>query len=133
MSGESLVHVRLIEYLVVHVRRMHYPPRGLLLLADHHAFGTNRPPSISGFTPDLFASDLPATFEVLGEAKTPLDLETERSVRQISAFLDHLAVRPESSFYLSVPAFSKARAQAFLNRLIRDQHRTIRIEVVDGV
>ncbi len=103
------------------------------MLVDHHVFGANRPLSISGFMPDLFASDLPATFEVLGEAKTPLDLETQRSARQISAFLDHLAVRPGSSFYLSVPAFSRARAEAFLCGLIRAEHRTVHVQVIDGV
>src|SRR6266404_4270645 len=99
MSGESLIHVRLVERLIMYVRERHCPPRGLLLLADHHSFSTNRPLRIGGFLPDLFASDLPVTFEVLGEAKTPSDLETQRSARQITAFLDHLAVREQRDFH----------------------------------
>ena len=133
MSGESLVHIRLVEHLIVHVRERHKPPRGLLLLADHRDFGLDRPPSVGGYLPDLFASDLPATFEVIGEAKTPIDLETERSARQIRAFLDHLAVRRGSTFYLSVPPFTKARAQAVLGRLIRAEHAGVTTEVIEGV
>jgi hypothetical protein len=133
MSGESLVHVRLVERLIMHVRSRHCPSRGLLLLVDHHTYGTNRPPTIGRYTPDLFASDLPVTFEVLGEAKTPRDLEAPRSACQISAFLDHLALRPGSSFYLSVPPFAKPRARAVLGRLLQPAHRSINIEVIDGV
>ena len=133
MSGESLIHISLVERLIAHVRERHKPPRGLLLLADHRSFSSNRPFCIGRYTPDLFASDLPATFEVLGEAKTPSDLETERSARQISAFLDHLALRPGSSFYLSVPPYARARAHAVLNRLIQPEHWSVHIEVFDGV
>lgn len=133
MSGESLVHVRLVERLITHVRTRHCPPRGLLVLADHHTFGANRPPSVGRYTPDLFASDLPVSFEVMGEAKTPLDLETPRSTCQIAAFLDHLALRPGSSFYLSVPPFAKARARTVLARLLQPMHENVHIEVIDGV
>ncbi|WP_146208938.1 hypothetical protein [Azospirillum sp. TSO22-1] len=103
-----------------------------MLLADHPAFGANRPPSIGGFLPDVFASDLPATFEVVGEAKTFPDLESERSARQIRAFLDHLAVRPASTFYLAVPPFTGARARAILNRLCEPAHAHVRLEIIDG-
>jgi hypothetical protein len=133
MSGESLFHVRLVERLIAHVRTRHCPPRGLLVLADHYTYGANRPPNIGRYTPDLYASDLPVTFEVLGEAKTPSDLETPRSAAQIAAFLDHLSFRPRSSFYLSVPPFAKSRARAVLARLQQPAHESIHIEVIDGV
>jgi hypothetical protein len=133
MSGESLIHTRLVERLVAHVRIRHCPPRGLLLLADHHKFGKDRPPTIDRYTPDLFASDLPVTFEVLGEAKTPLDLETARSARQIGAFLDYLSVRPRSTFYLAVPPFAAARARHIVKGIVRPEHSGVLIEVIDGV
>ncbi|RWN59372.1 hypothetical protein [Mesorhizobium sp.] len=101
-------------------------------MADHHAHGSNRPSSIDRYTPDLFASDLPVTFEVIGEAKTPLDLETPRSTRQIAAFLDYLALRPNSSFYLSVPPFAIPRSRIILDRLIRPEHAKVKILVIDN-
>lgn len=133
MSGESSLHTHLVERLLEVVRKEHRPPRGLLVLADHPSFGGNRPPSIGGFLPDVFASDLPATFEVLGEAKTMPDLETERSARQLRAFLDHLCVRPGSMFYLAVPPFNAARARAFLLKLQTPLHAPVKVRVIDGL
>lgn len=133
MSGESLLHIRLVEGLIKHVRATHRPPRGLLMLADHRSFGADRPPSIEGFFPDLFASDLPATFEILGEAKTPGDLETERSARQLAGFLDYLALRPSSTLYLMVPPFSRARATTIISRLRRPEHGSVTVKVLDGI
>lgn len=133
MSGESALHSRLVERLVVHIRNQHVAPRGLLLLADHHTHGMNRPTSIEGYLPDVFASDLPVTFEVIGEAKTPLDLETPRSARQIGAFLDYLALRSNTTFYLSVPPFTAARSWIMLKRICRPHHARVSIEVIDGV
>lgn len=133
MSGESALHVRLVERLILHIRDLHVPPRGLLLLADHHAYGSNRPTTVDRYTPDVFASDLPVTFEVIGEAKTPIDLETARSARQITAFLDYLALRPGSSFYLAVPPFTAARSWTILNRIVRPDHASVAIAVIDCV
>lgn len=133
MSGESASHVRLVERLIALVRTRHQPPRGLLLLADHRDFGSDRPPTIGGFLPDLFASDLPVTFEVVGEAKTFPDLESDRSRRQIVAFLDHLAFRPGSTFYLTVPPFTAVRARTIVRSLLQPHHAAIQIEVHDGL
>lgn len=133
MSGETSAHTRLVERLISHVREKHKPPRGLLMLADHHSFGNSRPPQIGGYTPDLFASDLPATFEVVGEAKTMADLETSRSQRQILAFLDYLSVRHGSSFYLVVPPFQRRRSAAIVDALRTAAHGDIAIEVIDGL
>lgn len=133
MSGESSVHVLLVERLIEHVRTVHRPERGLLLLADHTSFGSNRPRTIDGFTPDVFASDLPVTFEVLGEAKTLPDLHTPRSSRQILAFLNHLSVRPNGIFYLFVPLFTRAASMSVVRQILRPGHERIRIEVIDGL
>lgn len=133
MSGETSAHTLLVERLISYVQAMHRPPRGLLILADHHSFGHNRPPQIAGYTPDLFASDLPATFEVIGEAKTMADLETDRSQRQIRAFLDYLSVRQDTSFYLVVPPFQRLRSAAVLDALRGPAHSNIVVEVIDGI
>lgn len=133
MSGESVVHTRLVERLELHVRTSHLPPRGLLILADHHSYDRNRPGRIGGYLPDLYASDLPTTFEIIGEAKTPADLETPRSARQITAFLDHLALRPGSTFYLCVRVFSQGRARALLKRLRGPGHERVDVRVIADV
>ena len=45
-----------------------------------------RPPKLAGFMPDVYATDVPTTKTLVGEAKTAADLETKHSRAQISAF-----------------------------------------------
>lgn len=133
MSGESGHHSALVERLITVIQTRHSAPRGMLVLADHRAFGDDRPPQIGGFTPDVFASDVPETFRVLGEAKTPVDLESERSSRQIAAFLDHLSLRGSATLYLAVPWLFVPRAQYLVSSLRRDWHAAVRVHVISDI
>lgn len=130
MSGESTLHIRLVECLERRVRERHPVDRGLLMLLDHDRYGSDRPHRVNGYCPDLFASDLPATFEVLGEAKTGPDLERPRSQAQIAAFLDHLALLREGWLYVCVPPLSVGRARDLIRRLRAPSHAHVRTEVV---
>jgi hypothetical protein len=129
MSGESSDHAALVQRLIA-VIGIEYGASGrLFILADHRSHGSDRPPQIGGFTPDLFAAEIPETFHVLGEAKTKDDLESDRSARQVAAFLDHLSLRPSSCLYLAVPWFCVPRAQAIVRaaRLRRGNPVQVRI------
>lgn len=130
MSGESLLHIRLVECLEREVRVRHPTERGLLMLLDHDRYGSDRPHRINGYCPDLFASDLPTTFEILGEAKTGPDLDRPRSHAQIRAFLDYLSLQPRSWFYLCVPPLSVARGQQLLRQLRAPQHGDVDAKVI---
>lgn len=133
MSGESAQHIGLVERLVATVESRHQAKRGIVLFADHHKFGINQPPTIGGYKPDVFAQDLPETFRVIGEAKTPNDLKDERSMLQIAAFLDHLALYPNSAFYLAVPWYLKGRANYVMHELCRPSHQAVSIAVLPFV
>ncbi len=76
-----------------------------------------RPPRIGGFVPDVYATDVPTTRTVIGEAKTRADLETEHSRRQIAAFVHHLALTPGGVFVLAVPLAAGATARRLLAEL----------------
>lgn len=130
MSGESQRHVRLVEMLIDTVGQRHANRHDVVIFADHPRFGIDRPAQIGGFTPDLFASDVPATFRVVGEAKTAFDLETERSQRQLVAFLNHLSLYPQSTFYLAVPWLIAPRAHGLLRMLKRRDHAAVHVEVL---
>jgi hypothetical protein len=130
MSGESAQHVNLVERLVATVEQRHQTSRGIVVFADHHKFGINQPPMIGGYKPDVFAQDLPETFRVIGEAKTPDDFKSERSLRQIEAFLNHLALYENSTFYLAVPWFLKPRANYVIRDLSRSEHTSIKISIL---
>lgn len=130
MSGESLRHAALVERLICVVGTQHNTDGRLLILADHHSFGHDRPPQIGGFTPDLFASEIPETYHVIGEAKTKDDLESDRSVRQFAAFLEHLSLRPSSCLYLAVPWMCVPRAQAILRSCQYDVRYDVQVRIV---
>jgi hypothetical protein len=130
MSGESAQHIRLVERLVATVDARHRTGRGIMVFADHRSFGVNQPPMIGGYKPDVFAQDVPETFRVIGEAKTPNDFKDDRSMRQISAFLDHLALYPNTSFYLAVPWFLKETASNVVRGLKNGSHDAVYINVL---
>jgi hypothetical protein len=76
-----------------------------------------RPPRINGHVPDLYATNVPTTATLIGEAKTRADLETERSQGQIAAFLEYLAHTPGSIFVLGVPPSTVATGRRLVERL----------------
>lgn len=129
MSGESAQHRLLVERLITLVQSRHSTKQGIMIFADHHSFVGNLPPMIGGFKPDLFAQDLPCTFRVVGEAKTADDFQNERTVRQIRAFLDHLSLYENTSFYLVVPWLTAPQATYTLKQLRCSEHHRVRIEI----
>lgn len=130
MSGESAQHIRLVERLIGEIKARHAAARNLMILADHREFGEDRPGMMGGHLPDVFARDLPESFRVIGEAKTSLDLESERSKKQISAFLDDLSVYPNASFYLAIPWVKFSRASAIMRSICKADHASVKIEII---
>jgi len=130
MSGESRAHTNLVENLIDAVESRHKHLRGFTMFADHHSFGNDRPPMIGGFTPDLFASDVPESFRIIGEAKTSLDLDNERTHFQIRAFLEHLSLRPNGMFYLAVPLFAGPRARYLVKSCLKSDGTKVITEVL---
>jgi len=114
MSRESETHVRLVEATAAEIVRRHSHLYSLTVLVDLPKSGRNRPGPIGGYVPDVFALDAPETCRIVGEAKTPLDLETKHSRHQLRAFLCHLSHFSNGCFYLSVPHFYRVRAQCLL-------------------
>jgi hypothetical protein len=101
---ESSQHLQLLQRILEFIRdhfREHY---SLSVLNDlPSAIGGERPPNIGGFVPDVYATDVPITTTIIGEAKTAKDLETEHTKRQITAFGNYLCARSNGVFILAVP------------------------------
>lgn len=100
------------------------------MFADHHRFGSDRPPMIGGFTPDLFASDIPESFRIIGEAKTSSDIDSARTHSQIRAFLQHLSLYENGMFYLAVPLFAGPRARYLLKSFLKSDGAKVIAEVL---
>ena len=114
MSRESELHMTLVRSAIASIEADHRHVYSLLIYADLPSFGSDRPQPVGGHIPDVFAVDAPETLRLIGEAKTPADLESERSCRQIKAFLVHLSRLQNGSFYLAVPRTYRARAASLL-------------------
>ena len=103
MPGESNMHRSLVRYVSRYVAEQHGSNGNLALYSDEDDELRQRPQRIGGHLPDVYAEDVPRTFVVLGEAKTTTDLETDRTKRQLSAFIRCLSLYDVSYFYLAVP------------------------------
>lgn len=133
MSGESARHRFLVEHLLNTVEIRYQGVRSVVIFADHHRFGSQLPPMIGDFTPDVLVTTVPATFRLIGEAKTRDDIETDRSRRQLTAFLDHLALHPPSSFWLGVPYDLAPRARVLMRSIRRAEHDGVNVEILPFV
>ena len=130
MPGESRQHATMVQDLVSHIRKAHEPAGGFVLYSDTGTKHESLPQRVNGHLPDVFASDVPTTFHIIGEAKTHEDLRSLRSKRQIKAFLDFLSLYSNSVFYLAVPVFSHPYAKYLLDEVTEHNHEGVEIHVL---
>jgi hypothetical protein len=113
--AESSKHTALVQIIVSYIGREH---AGLGIVNDLPSpLHAEKPNRIDGFVPDVYAFDAPLTTIVIGEAKTQDDLETERSRKQMTAFLAFLGLQKTGIFILAVPWHLKRRAAAIIDAL----------------
>lgn len=109
---ESPAHGRLVKAILDYLDRNFGSLTEIAVREDSpSALRGERPPLVGGFVPDVFATDVPTTMTVIGEAKTRQDLERAHSQAQIMAFLEFLASTPNGVFILSVPFTAGATAR----------------------
>ena len=130
---ESERHARLVRAIIAHLEA-HVGTINDIMVRDDSVrpLRGERPPKLLQFIPDVYATDVPTTMTVIGEAKTARDLETIHSHKQISSFLEYLAHTPNGLFILAVPPDRKARARSLVTKLGRSlgDNKTD-IEVID--
>ena len=80
---------------------------------DRHS----KPPLVGGFRPDIYAKTWLDGEYVIGEAKTARDLRSERSSRQIGAFLKDIRESVRGYFMLAVPFAVESEGVALLQHL----------------
>jgi len=124
--------MRLVEWLIDHIEERTRHHSNIMVYADHHRFGENRPFQIGGFTPDVYACTVPDAVRIVGEAKTPGDLESERSARQLAAFADHLALYENSLLLIAVPWRAAPAARSLARQLRTPERAALQIEVHVG-
>jgi hypothetical protein len=115
--GESRLHQALVGNARRYIRRTLPEVPDCFILSDSlDSFSCQRPYVIQGFIPDLFVD----TGEVLviGEAKTPDDVERKHSVDQYNSFLKECSnYNGEAYFLLSTTWDLVATAKNLLNQI----------------
>lgn len=129
------MHARLVRAILLYIEQEFGPMSDLCVRDDSVSpLRGERPPPVAGFIPDVYATDVPTTLIIIGEAKTASDLESDRSRAQIGAFLAHLVQVPSGIFVLSVPLTASATAR----RVVASAQQALplaatKIVVLDGV
>ncbi len=118
---ESINHVALLGRILIYVQNTMNLDQQLLVLDDLPGpIGSEKPPAISGFRPDIYAADVAKQTVIVGEAKTTWDLETEHSKAQYSAYVRHLASFASPTLILAVPWQLRVRAKTLLRLAIQE-------------
>jgi hypothetical protein len=128
--AESTKHTALVQIIVRYIEREHAQIAGLGVVNDlSSSLHAEKPGRIDGFVPDVYAFDAPLTTIIIGEAKTQGDLETDRSRKQITAYLSFLAHQQTGIFILAVPWHARRRASALVEAL-RGETRATSVQTV---
>src|SRR5262245_31176176 len=116
--GESEHHAELVERIANHIRRRYQGNSGLSILVDARAVPPERRPArIGGFTPDVVARTVPASFVIIGEAKSFSDFFTLRSANQLAAFISYLRVQEHPCLVIATPLAASGAARTLVRRL----------------
>jgi hypothetical protein len=135
--SESVRHMKLVRSLVAWVAGKYFDgDSGHILVDSPEGLLSGRPPPLGGFVPDVYAEQLGPRSVVVGEAKTPRDLESRHTQAQLLAFLGYCAQLPGSVLVLAVP-WPMTRFAKSLLRVLQQQHqlkgtRTVVLEQLEG-
>ena len=132
--SESPEHRRLIERILAYIANHYGDLDALVVLDDRSGVVGEKPPNIERYTPDVYAYDTPNSLTLIGEAKTFADLRTERSSRQITAFLKFLKFRCGGCLLLAVPWGVSEEARTIVRKSkIRASAEKVPAFILDGV
>jgi hypothetical protein len=116
--GESEAHLALVRLLLDYVTMRFIGHGGVAIFADlPTSTRETRPPRVGGFVPDVYVTDVPATWVLIGEAKTEHDLLLRHTTAQLRAFLDLLRYH-HGIFALAVPWSSQVTARQIVDAIV---------------
>jgi hypothetical protein len=117
---ESGQHRRLVQLLQDWVAAEYFSgDSGPILVDSADSNRYSKPPIICGFIPDLYARRDLVGGIIIGEAKTPRDLENHHTQAQLAAFLRKCAEDTGSVLVLATPWQSERTAKAVLRHVKR--------------
>ena len=106
---------------------------GIFIIVDVQAVpGDTVPPILGGHRPDLYARLPDCGALIIGEAKTPRDIDNEHTRSQIRAFIAHLEQNQDSQLVLATTGQGADSAKTLLRFMqMEDGRSKTRIQVFD--
>ena len=102
--AESATHRKMVKRLEQWIVNNYDKSEKIFIWTDTPQNGPSSfPITIEGFVPDLYAKFLSSTEQIIGEAKTASDLDTQHTEKQITAFLRYCAINQNTILILAVP------------------------------
>jgi hypothetical protein len=117
---ESTTHIVLVEHLLEWTRHNHSNSADAIVFVDLPSMiGTDKPPTIGGYNPDLYCKQERGQYVVIGEAKSAGDIETRHSREQLKAYLTHLKQYSNGVLVIAVPWHTVGQARSLIRMLQR--------------
>ncbi len=134
--AESASHIRLVSSLVKWIADAHFGgDMGHILVDSPDRDARTKPPRVGDAFPDAYAT-LPSGGVVIGEAKTPRDMQTEHTEVQLRSYLHACSLSPDSVFVFGVPWEYAATAHNLLKLLKRKENiphvKTVVLDYLQG-
>lgn len=118
--GESRHHAELVAKIIVWAQDRHAECDGMCILLDSAGSPPEkRPRPIGGYVPDVSIQTVPASFVIIGEAKTLNDLTTRHTRAQLHAYLEYLTMQADPLLVLATPWVGLGLARGLLRQLKR--------------
>ena len=134
---ESATHIGLVQRLVAWVE-IHWASEqdGLLYVDDPSRTAADKPPTILGYTPDVYWKALTGHSVLIGEAKSAYDVETRHSRKQFASFISHLSSVEEGTLLIAVPWHVVPQTKSLIRAIQRATGstavRTIFLDLLPG-
>jgi capsular polysaccharide biosynthesis protein len=99
---------------------------------DSFSNSSSRPPNIGGHIPDIYADSINKTKLLIGEAKTPGDLDNQRTVDQLTSYIKFLNKNGGGIVIIATQWSHANRAKSIAKKIVKyHQIQNVTIVVLD--
>lgn len=124
--AESAAHQYLVRELVRWIAaNCTAADSGVLLVDDPSRSPVDKPPNLSGFTPDVYWKAVDGSRVIVGEAKSAYDVESWHSRRQYAAYLSHLSRAESGTLVIAVPWHVVNQAKSLVRAIQRESGSSV--------
>lgn len=128
--SESASHKTLVNELKQWIITNREGDEEFFIWTDSAQNGASQAPiRIESFVPDVYAKSLSQAKQIIGEAKTPRDLDTKHTEKQLTAFLRYCS-RNEGAFLVLAVPWDHVRYARSLVKYWKSLHQAENVKAV---